>query len=90
MMLNAVALKGSRAAIIHMHWQSHSDGALWKHQPFAIVLIDAQVIGDDLKLITRHSKHVVVVDTHEINSQARPVARQTQLLFALGKWSRQP
>jgi hypothetical protein len=89
MMLNAVALKSSRAPIIHMHWQGHSDGALWKHQPFAIILIDAQVIGDDLELITRHSKHVVVVNTHEINLQVRPVGRQMQLLFALGKWSRQ-
>jgi hypothetical protein len=40
-------------------------------------------------LITRHSKHVVVVNTHEINLQVRPVGRQMQLLFALGKWSRQ-
>ena len=90
MMLNTVTLEGSRAAIIHVHRQGHGDCALWEHQPFAIVLVDTQVIGDDPKLVTCHSKHVVVVDTHEINSQARPVSRQMQLLFALGKWSRQP
>jgi len=64
MMLNAVALKSSRAAIIHVDRQGHCDGTLWIHQPFTIILIDAEVIGDDLKLITRHSKHVVVVNTH--------------------------
>src|SRR6266487_1185105 len=73
MMLNPVTLESSRAAIIHVHRQGHGDGALWIHQTFAIILIDAQVIGDDLKLVTRHSKYVVLVDTHEINSQARPV-----------------
>jgi hypothetical protein len=31
MVLNAVTLKGSRAAIIHVHWQRHGDGTLWVH-----------------------------------------------------------
>jgi hypothetical protein len=64
-MLNAVGLERSCATIIHMHWQRHSDGALRIHQPLAIILIDAQIVGDDLKLITGHLKHVIVVDTHE-------------------------
>ncbi len=89
-MLNAVALESSCAAIVHMHRQRHGNGALWIHQALAIVLIDAQIIGDDLELVARHSKHVVVVNTHEINSQAGPVGRQMQLLFAPGEWSRQP
>jgi hypothetical protein len=85
MMLNAVTLEGSCAAIVHMHWQRYGDCALWVHQPFAVVLVDTQIIGNDLKLVTRHSKHVVVVDTHEINWQAGPVGRQVQLLFGAGQ-----
>jgi len=88
-MLNTVALESSCAAIVHMHWERHRDGTLWIHQPVAVVLVDTQVIGNDLKLVTCHLKHVVVVDTHEINLQARPIGRQTQLLFALVEWSRQ-
>src|SRR5439155_19111958 len=68
MMLNPIALKSSRAAIIHVHWQGHCDGALRIHQPVAIVLVDAEVIGNDLKLVTCHSKHVVVVNTHELSA----------------------
>jgi len=64
-MLNAVALERSCAAIIHVHRQRHGYGALWIHHALAIVLIDAQIVGDDLKLITGHLKHVIVVDTHE-------------------------
>jgi hypothetical protein len=68
MMLNPIALKSSRAAIIHVHWQGHCDGALRIHQPVTIVLVDAEVIGNDLKLVTCHSKHVVVVNTHELSA----------------------
>src|SRR5207249_4368879 len=68
MMLNPIALKSSRAAIIHVHWQGHCDGALRIHQPVAIVLVDAEVIGNDLKLVTCHSKHVVVVNTHGLSA----------------------
>src|SRR5262245_21998680 len=88
MMLNAVTLEGSCAAIIHMHRQSHGDGAFWIHQPIAVVLVDIQIIGNDPKLVTRHSKYVVVVDTHEINTLGQSAA-ECRLLFALGKWSRQ-
>jgi hypothetical protein len=84
-MLNAVTLESSGAAIVHMHRQGHRDGTLWKHQALAIVLIDAQVISDDLKLITRHSKYVVVVNTHEINSLAGPVGRQMQVAICAGQ-----
>jgi hypothetical protein len=84
-MLNTIALKSSRAAIIHVHRQGHGNGALWIHQPLAIVLIDTQVIGDDLKLITGHLKHVIVVNTHEINSQAGPVDRQMQVAICVGR-----
>ena len=84
-MLNAVTLESSCAAIIHVHGERYGKCAFWKHQALAIVLIDAQVVGDDLKLITRHLKYVVVVDTHEINSQAGPVGRQMQLVFALSE-----
>ena len=83
-MLDAVALECSRAAVVHMHRQRHSDGALRIHQALAIILIDAQIIGDDLELVARHSKHVVVVNTHEINTLDRSVAK-CRLLFALGK-----
>ena len=90
MMLNAITLKSSRAAVIHVDRQGHGDGALGIRRPFAIVLIDVQVIGDDLKLIAGHLKHVVVVDSHE-NEFAGWIRRpQMQLLFALTKSSRQP
>jgi hypothetical protein len=36
-------------------------------------------------LVTRHSKHVVVVNTHEITSQARPVGRQMQVAICAGR-----
>ena len=84
MMLNPVTLEGPRATIVHMHRQRHCDSTLWVHQPITVVLVDTQVIGDDLKLVTRHLKHVVVVDTHEINKLG-PVGRQMQLLFGAGQ-----
>ena len=87
-MLDTVALERSCAAIVHMHRQRHGDGALWIHQALAIIFIDAQIIGDDLKLVARHSKNVVVVNTHEINTLGRSVAKCSCYL-ALDKWSRQ-
>src|SRR4029077_18540843 len=87
-MLNAVPLERSGAAIIHMHRQRHGDGTLWIHQALAIVLINAQIISDDLKLVARHLKHVVVVNTHEINTLNRSVAK-CRLLFALSEYRRQ-
>jgi hypothetical protein len=83
-MLNAVALERSCAAIIHVHWQRHGDGPLWIHQALAIVLIDAQIVGDDLKLVARHSKYVVVVNAHEINTLGRSVA-QMQVAICAGR-----
>ena len=67
MMLHAVPLKNPGAAIIHMDGQRHGHGTLRKHQSVAFVFIDVQVIGDDLELITGHSKNVVVVNVHQEN-----------------------
>jgi hypothetical protein len=69
-MLNSIALKSFRAPIIHVHRQRDSDGALGKHEPFAVVLINAQVIGDDLKLIAGHPKNVVLVNMHEAERES--------------------
>jgi len=77
-MLDAVSLKSSRAAVVHMHGQGHCDGSLWKHEPLAIVLVDAQVIGDDLKLIAGHLEYLVVVNSH---------GRERNLEHSLGKCS---
>ena len=63
-MLHAITLKSFCAAIIHVHWQRHGDGTFRIHETIAMVLVDAQIIGNDLELSTGHSKHVIVVDSH--------------------------
>src|SRR5437667_10735912 len=82
MMLDAVTLKRSRAAIVTVHRQSDIDRALRIHQPVAIVVIDAQIIGDDLKLVAGHLKNFVVVNRHEAKAEPRISAKKTQMLFA--------
>jgi hypothetical protein len=64
MMLNPITLKRPGAAIVHVHRQRHSDRALGVHQPVPVVLVDAQVVGDDLKLVARHFENFVVVNRH--------------------------
>jgi hypothetical protein len=63
-MLNAVTLESFRASIIHVDRQCDRYRTLGKHKPFPIIRVDAQVIGNDLKLITGHAKNVVLVDMH--------------------------
>src|SRR5437762_13502499 len=79
MMLDAITLKRPRAAIVHVHGQGDREGALRIHQPFTIVLVDAEVIGNDLKLVTGHLKNFVVVNRHETKSGVS--ARKVQMLF---------
>src|SRR2546430_1909331 len=83
MMLDAITLKRPRAAIVHVHGQGDGEGALRIHQPFTIVLVDAEVIGNDLKLVTGHLKNFVVVNRHETKSGVS--ARKVQMLFPLEK-----
>src|SRR4029077_692656 len=61
-MLNAVTLQSSGTPVVHVHRQRHGDGALWISCPFAVVLIDVQIIGDDTKLLAGHLKNFVVVN----------------------------
>ena len=63
-MLNAITLESFCAAVVHVHGQSYGDGPLGIGRPLAIVLIDVQVIGDDLKLVARHFEHFVIVNSH--------------------------
>jgi hypothetical protein len=62
--------------------QRDRDRAFGVHQTIAIVLVDAEVIGDDLKLVTRHFKNFVVVNRHEAKAESRISAKKTQMLFA--------
>src|SRR6266566_3567296 len=78
-MLDAITLKRLRAAIVHVHGQGDGDGALRIHQPFTIVLVDAEVIGNDLKLVAGHLKNFVVVNRHQTKSGVS--ARKVQMLF---------
>src|SRR2546423_14750929 len=80
-MLHSVTLECACAAIIHVHRQGHSDGTLRIHQPFAIVLSDAQIIRDDLELIAGHFKNFVVVNRHCTKSAACSVEKGS-MLFA--------
>src|ERR1700675_1722328 len=64
MVLDSITLKSFRAPVIHVHGQRYRDGALRIHEPIAVVLVDVQVISDDLKLGTGHSKNIVIVNTH--------------------------
>src|SRR4051812_9898569 len=77
-MLNTIALESPGTAVVHVHWQRDGNGALRIHQPVAIVFIDVEIVGDDLKLITGHSKHVVVVNVHERQQELRTFRRKTQ------------
>src|SRR3954453_22894845 len=61
-MLDTVTLECFRAAIVHMHGEGYSDGALGHHQALAMALRNLQVISDDPKLLARHLKNVVFVD----------------------------
>jgi len=65
MMLHAVPLKRSRAAVIHVHRQSDSNRAFGIYKAFTMVLIDASFIGDDPILIGGYLENVVVVNRHK-------------------------
>ena len=62
MMLDAVTLKSSGAPVVHVHRQRHGDGAFGIRRPFAIALVDVQIIGDDAKLLASHLENFVVVN----------------------------
>ena len=85
-MLDAITLKGSRASVVHVHRQCHRHGALGIRRPFAIVLVDIQVIGDDLELVARHFEYFVVVDSWA-SCIAELWVSTGKLLFALGRGS---
>ena len=61
-MLHAITLERFRAPVVHVHRQRHGDGALGVRRPFAIALVDVQIIGDDAKLLASHLENFVVVD----------------------------
>src|SRR5215831_2162233 len=62
MMLNAVTLKRLGAPVVHVHRQCHGDRPLRIRRPFAVALVDAQIIGDDTKLLASHLENFVVVN----------------------------
>src|SRR5260370_7406117 len=64
-MLNAITLKSSRAAVVHMHRKRDGDGTLGIHQSLAIVPVDAEIIGNDPELVAGHFENFVVVNRHE-------------------------
>src|SRR5438045_8298266 len=79
-MLNTITLKRFGAPIIHVHWQRHRDRAFRIHQPNAIVLVDTEIIGNDLKLVAGHFENFVVVNRHE--PKGGVAAGKVQMLFA--------
>src|SRR6202011_4377133 len=58
-------------AVVHVDRQRHGDRALWIRGPFAVAFIHVQIIGDDRKLITRHFKNLVVVNSHGKSARGR-------------------
>ena len=64
-MLHAITLEGLRAAIVHVNRQRDGEGTFRIHESIAIVLIDLQVVGDNLELVTGHREHIVVVNAHK-------------------------
>jgi hypothetical protein len=81
-MLDSIALKGFRAPVIHVHRQRDGYRAFRKHKPFTVILVDAQVIGDDLKLIAGHPKNVVLVNMHEANANLTQLAEKRDSICA--------
>src|SRR5437762_14129087 len=63
-MLNAVALKGFGAPIVHVYWQRYGDSALRIRRPLAVVLVDVQIIRDDAKLLASHLENLVIVNRY--------------------------
>jgi len=61
-MLHPITLESFRASVVHVHRQRHGDGALRISGPFPVVLIDAEIIGDDPKLLASHLENFVVVN----------------------------
>ena len=87
-MLDAVTLESSGAPVVHVHRQRHGDGALGIRRPFAIALVDVQVIGDDAKLLASHLENFVVVN-RVCRCICATLVVHGKLLFALSTWRRQ-
>ncbi len=87
-MLDAVTLKSSGAPVVHVHRQRHGDGAFGIRRPFAVVLVDVQIIGDDAKLLASHLENFVVVN-RVYRCISATLGLHGKLLFALGTWRRQ-
>ena len=63
-MLDAVALEGLHASIIHPHRQSHGDGAFRVQHPLAQVGFEFEIVRDHLELFSGHRVGGVGVDIH--------------------------
>ena len=87
-MLHTVALESSRAPVVHVHRQRHRNSAFGVRRPFAVVLVDVQIIGDDAKLLAGHLENFVVVN-RVCRSISATLGLHGKLLFALGTWRRQ-
>ena len=73
-MLHAVALESSRAPVVHVHRQRDRHRAFGVCGPFAVALVDVQIIGDDAKLLASHLENFVIVDRmHRCLSATRVV-----------------
>ena len=57
MMLDAVADENLGPAVVHADRAGDDDRALRVEQPVALVLGDAQMVGDDGELIAGHVEH---------------------------------
>src|SRR5207237_3726300 len=60
--LDTISLESFGASVVHVHRQRHRDGAFRVRRPFAVVLVDVQIIGDDAKLLASHLENFVVVN----------------------------
>ncbi len=64
MMLHAVAGENFNGAVVHVDGQRDSQGALGKFQALAVTGGNLEMLGNDVKLPTRHLESRVRIDFH--------------------------
>ena len=66
MMLYAIALENTYGAVVHAHRTRDGDCPLGKKQPVALIVGDADIVGDRVELRARHVENRAGVDRHKL------------------------
>ena len=73
MVLHAIPLKHRDPSVIAVDRTGHGDGSLRIEQPFAFIMRDFQVVGDDLELPACHVEHRTRVNRHRTSPCMVPI-----------------